>query len=138
MENQFVPYRLSRKLKEKGFDEPCLTNYSIDEDLQPINKDFFIQNSMFARKKFSKKVCTAPLWQQAVDWFSTKHNLDIETCINWRWKDENQEKSIKIYSFTISQVIGTTLSFDGGKELNQYKTRIEAIEKAIEYALTLI
>lgn len=63
MNKQFVPFELSVKLKELGFDEPCFGgwdnnrkwNYHPDSDIE----------------------VDAPLWQQAFDWFREKHGFDL-------------------------------------------------------------
>jgi len=65
MEKEFVPYELAVKLKELGFDEPCLAIYHLmDKEI-----DFVDQTCQ------GTKWALAPLWQQAFDWFSTNHGL---------------------------------------------------------------
>ena len=60
MEKEFVPYELAVKLKELGFDEPCLS-YSVS------NTD--------ASGRTWTSVIVAPLFQQAFRWFREKYNL---------------------------------------------------------------
>jgi hypothetical protein len=38
MRDQFVPYEIAVKLKEKGFDEECFGWWFVDEDLLIIEK----------------------------------------------------------------------------------------------------
>lgn len=84
MKEQFVSYEIALKLKELGFDEPCLSIFA---------KDLNFNLTMFGQK-FDNKIETSkdfacdihledvlcPLWQQVIDWFREKHNVDI--CIN--------------------------------------------------------
>jgi hypothetical protein len=54
MEKEFVPYKLAIKLKELGFDEPCMSSRDMN------NGEGLIQ---------------LPLYQQAFRWFREKHGL---------------------------------------------------------------
>lgn len=51
MEKEFIPYDRALKLKELGFDEECFKYYT-----------------------------SAPLWQQAFNWFREKHGLNSSIC----------------------------------------------------------
>ena len=65
MEKEFVPYELAVKLKELGFDEPCLGYYS--------NVEFVFgnhTNNVMQRFRYS-----APTYQQAFRWFREKHEV---------------------------------------------------------------
>ena len=74
MKHLFVPYEIAKKLKEKGFDEPCLMGFYqitgigvvLIEHYKVDDKDILM--------------CDAPLYQQAVDWFREKHNLILSYC----------------------------------------------------------
>ena len=61
MEKQFIPYELELKLKELGFNEPCLRE----------NTTFHYSNDEFL---FSKG---GILWQQAFDWFREQYNIEV-------------------------------------------------------------
>ncbi len=89
MENQFVPYELAVKLKELGFNEPCLKawgkTYASDKEYK-LDEDYCTHNWNEYNKVYS-----APLWQQAFDWFREKHNIIGETlvfAISWIEKDK--------------------------------------------------
>ena len=77
MKEQFVPYELALKLKELGFDEECLGAYN-----QSDNNKFMIAPQLSSYEINTGKnsdrtdinVVTAPLWQQAFDWFRERHN----------------------------------------------------------------
>ena len=62
MEKEFAPYELAVKLKELGFDEPCFGYYRIDEKFMALTNYHENYNDSDSR-------ISAPLWQQAFDWF---------------------------------------------------------------------
>ncbi len=68
MKEQFIPYELAIKLKELGFDEICFKYYACKDCLLPYR--LFRNNSDKIQKENFQ--CTAPLWQQAFDWFRKK------------------------------------------------------------------
>jgi len=76
MINEFVPYEESFLLKEMGFNEPCLCAYDKNQMLYHSHitdgKMFRILNSNLSTQ------CSAPLWQQAFNWFRETHNLHGE------------------------------------------------------------
>ena len=72
MEKEFVSYDLSVKLKELGFNEPCLAYWDnhklfiIDRNSERIQK-----NSNY--KDIFEGIISAPLYQQAFRWFREKY-----------------------------------------------------------------
>ena len=64
--SQFVPYELAVKLKELGFDEECFGYYRIDEKFVALTNYHENYNDSDSR-------ISAPLWQQAFDWFRDKY-----------------------------------------------------------------
>ncbi len=94
MKELFVPYEIALKLKEKGFNEPCLgtylTKHSIKEGkLYPAEKDCDItpefdedgyENFIVIKNSDCEGVpqyISAPLYQQVQDWFRKTHNMII-------------------------------------------------------------
>lgn len=85
MKDQFVPYEESLDLKEIGFNEPCFANYySKTKELIPYRG---YPNEGDEDTNFSTTInsshtnyvwITAPLWQQAFDWFRKVHGLHAE------------------------------------------------------------
>ena len=65
MEEQFVPYELAIKLKELGFDEPCLGGFDDDKK--------------WWHHPDSDVVIDVPIWQQAFQFILTKVNMDIDS-----------------------------------------------------------
>lgn len=106
MKEQFCDYNISLRLKELGFDEPCLAYYTtgtdvtLDKDGNPTNFVLLsaklrgelvghgsVKNSLFkwllehdrtsGELYTLSRSITAPLWQQAIDWFREKHGMII-------------------------------------------------------------
>ena len=81
MKQEFLPYELAVKLKELGFDEPCLAYYQKsavigDATILPIqirNKASNFNNNEYS--KMGVPFCSAPLYQQAFRWFREKYKL---------------------------------------------------------------
>ena len=79
MKDEFVPYELASKLKQLGFDEPCMRYYSKDGSL--------------ITRLTQQEECSAPLFQQAFRWFRenylyhphffSKEDGTFVWCIRW-------------------------------------------------------
>ena len=75
MEKEFIPYELALKLKQLGFDEPCLKAYDKNSMLYHSHKTdklFTVLNSNLSTQ------CSAPLYQQAFRWFREKYDLHYQ------------------------------------------------------------
>ena len=68
MKKEFVPYELSVKLKELGFDEPCFGSY-----MELNNPQMGIL--IIDKCENNNDGVLAPLYQQAFRWFREKYNL---------------------------------------------------------------
>ena len=76
MEKQFVTYIIALKLKELGFDEECFGWYGINKEfIFPANNTLHSANSKMSNSLIK---CSAPLWQQVIDWFREKYDIVIE------------------------------------------------------------
>ena len=69
MAEEFVPYERALKLKELGFDEPCLLSWN----LYTHEVNFNGQPSKFT----SEDVIQLPTFSQAFRWFREKYSLCI-------------------------------------------------------------
>jgi hypothetical protein len=120
MKEQFVPYEIAIKLKEKAFNEPCLAYYN-----QLTNhKEFHLfglntpgQSEYTNTSLWNKKAhaCSAPLWQQVIDWLRDKHNKVIDLHLwdredkeSWEWMGIGGLTSMLIL---IVIIIGIALDF---------------------------
>ena len=104
MEKQFVPYELALKLKEIGFNEECLRHYENDDEA--LYESFglgYLKNSDLTEYETS-----APLWQQAFDWF--RINKKLTTVVfeveggKWDWniQDANMEEDEEYFDIPLS------------------------------------
>ena len=81
MKEQFVPYDMALKLKELCFNEPCFCFYTYKKEIRRYTNFDGDLNQLQSLKNSSITVsdewCTAPLWQQVIDWLRDKHSLDV-------------------------------------------------------------
>lgn len=71
MKEYFVPFEIAKKLKQLGFDEPCLACYDKCEMLSSYSSSVFepinYNTSGFVR--------SAPLYDQVFNWIRKNHSL---------------------------------------------------------------
>ncbi len=71
MQKEFVHYELAVKLKELGFNEPCLTCYDKLEMIASHSKNVFD----YKNYNTSGYIVSRPTFSQAFRWFREEHNL---------------------------------------------------------------
>ena len=85
------------------------------------------QSSFYKNKINSESnsidIVSAPLWQQAFDWFREKHNMYIEITY-----EGGLQKDTSLYSFQI----WSNQTSDKSDKMDYYEAREQAILKAIE------
>jgi hypothetical protein len=86
MEKEFVPYELALRMKQLGFDEPCLASYYHAGRRLDICE--YINHGEYT--------VLAPTYSQAFRWFREKHNLLNEIVF---YRDDRRTK--RAYWFTI-------------------------------------
>ena len=74
-QTEFIPYEQALELKELGFNEGCLDQYSTNGELWQLRVGFIIKNQSLA-----KASCSSPLYQQAFRWFRDKKLSDSCIC----------------------------------------------------------
>ncbi len=82
MKNQFVTHEIALQMKELGFNEPCFTGFlNTNKALMPSLIDS-IEKTSYINSKLTAHACTAPLWQQAIDWMRETHDfyIDVYPC----------------------------------------------------------
>ena len=97
MEKEFVTYELALKMKQLGFDEPCLGFYN-KEDRPNLG---YCTNSFQDDTTLEIK-CTAPTFSQAFRWFREEYQLHSTiTSISqesWQWHITKPGESLgKLY-----------------------------------------
>lgn len=144
MKHLFVTYEIAKKLKELGFDEPCL-------GLFDANKTFLIKEITQYDSETYFGGYSAPLWQQSIDWLREKKGWNIS--INeigmysniepytkgvytayeyWIYNTHENKKYILCKYDSKKHIIG---DFINNIAAQSY---YEALNKAIEEALKLI
>jgi hypothetical protein len=76
MSNEFVSYEIALKLKELGFDEPCICGYNSYQLLKNKYSSSFDDDFVKWDEKYDKDL-KAPLYQQVFRWFREKYGLEI-------------------------------------------------------------
>ena len=104
MTQEFVPYEQALKLKQLGFDEPCLSIYDKDSVLQRSLLEYPIINS---KNGFHEhwNITTAPLYQQAFRWFREKYKMAI---INPDWNNKFKYKVFNLHLLTQGVLVEET------------------------------
>ena len=76
MNDQFVPYELALKLKGLGYNEISLFYYDTVNEGNPLSHcpHLLLNNQL---EGFENEPISAPLWQQAFDWFRKNHQLEF-------------------------------------------------------------
>lgn len=130
MEKLFVSKELAVKLKEKGFDEECLAYWSEGELFAKTSNG--IKSGIKNQDLYPTKYL-APTHQQVIDFFREKHNLVLDVFQEFNGTDaytgfwEVDISELRNYKQPHILVIEET-----------FETYYEALNKAIESALTLI
>lgn len=138
MDKEFVPFDLSLIMRDKGFDEKTFGFYWMD------TKQLVYDTPNYG--KHNGCHLQAPLQQQAINWFSEVHNIEIEIL---RYTYNGGKYQGKVYMWMVDQY---DPKYNHELEenpdhwvLNQrksqgydFKNKIDAINEAIKEALTLI
>ena len=80
MTKEFLTYELALKLKEVGFNEPCMGYYDCERDLKLVPN----------KNKFLSCEYAAPLYQQVFRWFREKYDIH-----SWIINAEDNHNSFK-------------------------------------------
>ena len=124
LEDQFCSYKISLALKELGFNEECIGTYFPEFKLSDVGMDWNIKNL----NDIDDKYCSAPLYQQAIDWFIEKYNLYLSI-----FPFYNESGDLFWYNIVdTKEEVSCLFESDLKKINNYYKIREQAILKAIE------
>lgn len=144
MEEQFVPYKVGLKLKEKGFNEECIAGYQLQK--ATLFSDIpHTLNGNVHRNSEGSFTC-APLVQQVIKWLSDVHNIEVEAmrytysggvykgrCYSW-FVDQFDPK----YNHELEEDDSHWILNERKSQGYDFKNRIEALQAGIIEALTLI
>lgn len=141
----FVPYELSVKLKEKGFNDDCFGYYSGDNPYGELpNKLNIIKCKQQESIDDLAGRCLAPIYQQITNWLRENYDLIVSVDIDGIY-EKGDDTDTFFFEFKINE------QWKEGKDWYDYKygfkhiavkrkfkTYYEAQNKAIEEALKLI
>ena len=123
MKKQYVPYPIAIEMKALGFDEECYAYYDKDGEAYEFEYyDIDRTNSTLQSDYGGDKDCTAPLWQQVLEWLDSK-GIFIDIIYH---------KSEKFAAFVMNWC---DISITDALSFELYKSRNEAQEAAILEAL---
>lgn len=127
MKEQFIPYDLAIKLKELGFDEICLGYYfKGDRFSTSMNNTMITKNSLVSNRP--DNIVTAPLWQQAFDFFRKKYKLSSH-CDLKSVNHLGENYYYKIINFADFIDDSTIIEKDGFNSIEE--ARLECLKKLI-------
>lgn len=140
MKEQFCTYEISLKLKELGFDEPCLGYYEVSNNLESGFRLRFIEHEdSNPSKQPSNKDCLAPLWQQTFGWLRKKHQINIiiidPLSYNITYPGRNYGFDVEIEFVNVKNMITSKFINSGENGFESYQI---AREQAILEAIKLI
>ena len=132
MEKQFIPYELALEIKALGFNEPCFAiwsgfdenNFSVTDTVRLFSSKFSIDgtqsNTLYINSTDNR--VSAPLWQQAFDWFREKgFRFNIQS---------HRYTSVEFFMVELYDGKRRTELF--GKSLTYEEARLECLKKLIE------
>ena len=105
----YCSFEVAKLLKEKGFDEECISYY-VDDEPNDIKYSFLAETN----STWEYRCCSAPTHQMAVKWLREK---DIRICPDY------------------SDVDGKWFTMIGTKKKRTYSGYYDTYEEAIEVAL---
>jgi hypothetical protein len=79
MEELFVLFETAIKLRDKGFNEPCMARWDKIDPTDPStelwNRELQLYVSAGTQTTVSWQICSAPTYDQVFAWFRKKHNI---------------------------------------------------------------
>lgn len=130
LEHLLVSYELSLKLKQKGFNEPCLAWYFLDA----MAGDEIEWETTLNSGLSDEKNCTLPIYAQVVDWLEDVYLIKINAVAEFNHSDTN----FKYNGYISGTIEFLDKSMSDMKTFCGFKNKKDAIIKAIEEALKLI
>ncbi len=131
-----LPHKIALKLKELGFDKPCLCVFPEGSIESRINTDAVDWNNFVNGNTIS-----APTYYDAVDWFIDKHKLSVEVTWDGPYEYEEGKMTDGIWEINIVHILDWEISWSpdwqrhSGEQLEREPAQHKAINEAINYVL---
>jgi hypothetical protein len=154
MKKEFIPYELALRMKQLGFDEPCLAYYSIleiqrigehnlhytqrgKEILRENDWSWVYRNFPKFRKYLkaehcykystnsSKLIASAPTYSQCFRWFREKYDLHVEIA-----RDKENSKLYVFFITNSDDIYPVSMDFSDGRLYEE--AELECLKKLIE------
>lgn len=129
LQKHFLPYELSKELKELGFDEPCLAfYYKITKELSaPLSSWGIVNDCRNFQPSYPSLDCTAPLISQALEFLREKYRFHLHIC----FFEETLKWNVDVYKLGYQ---GGLMSIPGSMQDNDSyeQAQLAGITKAIE------
>jgi len=133
MKSEFVPYDLSLRMKQLGFNEPCFGYYKAEyeDGINPLPVNLILEQNKASSNVFYKT--SAPTFQQAFRWFRAKYSICVEIHETTDWEEDNESWSFVIFKYRLGDndgMISSTIDYDTYEdaELDCLKKLIEIVE----------
>jgi len=129
LQKDFLPFELSLKMKQLGFDKPCLAKY-ITSDLvvKGCYKDSHILHALFEENEICEAHILVPTFSQTFRWFREKyglyHSIGLDNSLE---NDVNCDYQIINHNQSISELETDFKSYEEA-ELECLKKLIQIIE----------
>jgi hypothetical protein len=107
MNKEFATYEQSIAFKELGFDEPCITHYTINGK---FSNDYSAPRKYNSEFELSSYI-SAPLKQQVFRWFRDKYNL-----VSWVYISHNEFFYTIVENGRYVKGVGSHANYDGAEE----------------------
>ena len=129
IKDDYVSLEIAKLLKEKGFNEPCLSYFWEDENDNQID----YTDRPFTYKQLYSEDILRPTHQMALKWLREKHKIAINIRIVCK---KTISYVFDIWDFNIihpNKLVGGTI--DLREQQFDFKSYEEATEEAIKYCL---
>jgi hypothetical protein len=157
--SDFVSYELAVKLKEKGFDKPCIYAYcekggwnKYTQKHEPITHikrtdgnpfgSFYVGNNWNKEYKTNKNKiqCSAPTISQVLKWLRKEKKIHITVLViteSYKDADNNICEELSFWSFSITSLIDGSTVYDDFEEIDciVHLSYEQAALAGIEYVL---
>lgn len=143
IQQNFVTPEIAKALRELGFNEPCFGYYCLDwpEHCTDFEGDstktiqFGFYGGRFSNRQQQTNdhlnrgmVCTAPLWQQVIQWLRDK-NIEVSALFNGK-SGSGKRKYLAVVC------VGTTRGIiNPPAKSNHFYDQLDALKAAIDYAI---